>query len=225
MVSLDIVSCTMVSLDIVSCTMVSLDIVSCTMVSLDIVSCTMVSLDIVSCTMVSFYILRHCGLHNGLTSFADIKPSKFCLHGIMYESKYYKSCMGETCNRRIDTIIAMTRFKHSSHTHWSTCIVMSSITWDGCVSTRIASKVISRTPMPPSTPPRHHLPLPSLTPLPGDAPSTTATTKGACGFVTATTGGVGGAGGGVSGGGGGAWSGGEKVSEGEWCGGSDRSGD
>nr|GEZ02911.1 hypothetical protein [Tanacetum cinerariifolium] len=29
--------------------------------------------DIVSCTMVSFYILRHCELHNGLTSFADIK--------------------------------------------------------------------------------------------------------------------------------------------------------
>nr|GEX54537.1 hypothetical protein [Tanacetum cinerariifolium] len=66
----------------------------------------------------------------------------FCLHRIVYESKYYKSCMGGTCNRRIDTIIAMTNFKHSSHTHWSTCIVMSSITLDGYVSTRIESKVI-----------------------------------------------------------------------------------
>nr|GEV08579.1 integrase, catalytic region, zinc finger, CCHC-type, peptidase aspartic, catalytic [Tanacetum cinerariifolium] len=107
----------MVSLDIVSCTMVSLDIVSCTMVSLDIVSCTMVSLDIVSCTIASLDI-----------------SSQFCSHGIMYESTYYKSCMGETCNRRTDTIIAMTSFKHSSHTHWSTCIVMSSITLDGYVS-------------------------------------------------------------------------------------------
>nr|GEY13867.1 retrovirus-related Pol polyprotein from transposon TNT 1-94 [Tanacetum cinerariifolium] len=35
-----------------------------------------------------------------------------------------------------------TSFKHSSHTHWSTCIVMSSITLDGYVSTRIASEVI-----------------------------------------------------------------------------------
>nr|GEX27147.1 hypothetical protein [Tanacetum cinerariifolium] len=39
--------------------------------------------------------------------------------------------------------------------------------------------------MPPSTPPRHHLPLPPSTLLPGDAPPTTATTKGACGFVKA----------------------------------------
>nr|GEX03507.1 hypothetical protein [Tanacetum cinerariifolium] len=39
--------------------------------------------------------------------------------------------------------------------------------------------------MPPSTPPCHHLPLPPSTPLPGDAPPTTATTKGACGFVKA----------------------------------------
>nr|GFA29329.1 hypothetical protein [Tanacetum cinerariifolium] len=31
--------------------------------------------------------------------------------------------------------------------------------------------------MPPSTPPRHHLPLPPSTPLPDDAPPTTATTK------------------------------------------------
>nr|GEU43039.1 hypothetical protein [Tanacetum cinerariifolium] len=37
--------------------------------------------------------------------------------------------------------------------------------------------------MPPSTPPRHHLPLPPSTPLHGDAPPTTATTKGACGFI------------------------------------------
>nr|GEW64172.1 hypothetical protein [Tanacetum cinerariifolium] len=29
-------------------------------------------LDIMSCSMVSFYILRHCGLHNGLPSLADI---------------------------------------------------------------------------------------------------------------------------------------------------------
>nr|GFA57025.1 hypothetical protein [Tanacetum cinerariifolium] len=31
--------------------------------------------------------------------------------------------------------------------------------------------------MPPSTPPRHHLPLPPSTPLPDDTPLTTATTK------------------------------------------------
>ncbi|GJU74098.1 putative ribonuclease H-like domain-containing protein [Tanacetum coccineum] len=30
------------------------------------------------------------------------KPSQFCLHGIVYESKYCKSCIGGTCNRRID---------------------------------------------------------------------------------------------------------------------------
>nr|GEZ16995.1 putative reverse transcriptase domain-containing protein [Tanacetum cinerariifolium] len=60
--------------------------------------------------------------------------SQFCLHGIMHESKYYKSCMGETCNMKIDTIIAMTSFKHSSHNPWSTCIVMSSITLDGYVT-------------------------------------------------------------------------------------------
>nr|GFB40400.1 hypothetical protein [Tanacetum cinerariifolium]GFB41391.1 hypothetical protein [Tanacetum cinerariifolium] len=39
--------------------------------------------------------------------------------------------------------------------------------------------------MPPSTPPRHHLPLPPSTPLPSDAPPTAATTKGVCGFVKA----------------------------------------
>nr|GEZ82992.1 hypothetical protein [Tanacetum cinerariifolium] len=55
-------------------------------------------------------LLRHCGLHNGLPSFADIKPSNFlcfCLHRMVYESKYYKSCMGDTCNMRIDMTIAI----------------------------------------------------------------------------------------------------------------------
>nr|GFC01592.1 hypothetical protein [Tanacetum cinerariifolium] len=65
--------------------MVSVDIVSCTMVSLDIVSCKMVSLDIVGCTMVFFCSLTL----------------------MVYESKYYKSCMGDTCNIRIDMTIAM----------------------------------------------------------------------------------------------------------------------
>nr|GFC66416.1 hypothetical protein [Tanacetum cinerariifolium] len=99
------------------------------MVSLDMVSCTMVSLDILGFTMV---LLRS----------HTLSRRNFCLHRMVYESKYYKSCMGETCNRRIDTIIAMTSFKHSSNTHWNTCIVMSSITSDGYVSTRIASEVI-----------------------------------------------------------------------------------
>nr|GEX37017.1 hypothetical protein [Tanacetum cinerariifolium] len=85
---------------------------------------------------------------------------------MVYESKYYKSCMGETCNRRIDTIIAMTRFKHSSHSHWSTCIVMSSITLDGYVTAATLTNAA-----PPS---RHHTfaatiytpPLPCISPPP-----------------------------------------------------------
>nr|GFA53384.1 hypothetical protein [Tanacetum cinerariifolium] len=104
MVSLDIVSCTMVSLDIVSCTMVSLDIVSCTMVSLDTVSCTMVSLDIMSCTKVSLDIL---GCTMVSLRSQTLSRRNFCLHRMVYESKYYKSCMGDTCNMRIDMTIAM----------------------------------------------------------------------------------------------------------------------
>nr|GFB02053.1 hypothetical protein [Tanacetum cinerariifolium] len=50
---------------------------------------------IVGCTMVSLHSLT-------------LSHRNFCLHRMVYESKYYKSCMGETCNMRIDTIIAMT---------------------------------------------------------------------------------------------------------------------
>nr|GEY16774.1 hypothetical protein [Tanacetum cinerariifolium] len=111
----------MVSVDIVSCTMVSLDIVSCTIVSVDIVSYTMVSLDIVSCTMVSLDIVS-CTMVS-----LDIVSCTMVSLDIV-------SC----------TMVSLdiTRFKHSSHTHWSTCIVMSSITLDGYVSTRIASEFI-----------------------------------------------------------------------------------
>nr|GEX43617.1 hypothetical protein [Tanacetum cinerariifolium] len=65
-------------------------------------------LDIESCTMVS---LRSqtltCNMRIDMIIAMLKNPLQFCLHGIMYESKYYKSCMGRTCNRRIDMIIAM----------------------------------------------------------------------------------------------------------------------
>nr|GEY47236.1 hypothetical protein [Tanacetum cinerariifolium] len=51
-------------------------------------------LDIVGCTMVS---LRS----------PTLSRQKFCLHRMVYEYKYYKSCMGDTCNMRIDMTIAM----------------------------------------------------------------------------------------------------------------------
>nr|GEZ75654.1 hypothetical protein [Tanacetum cinerariifolium] len=67
-----------------------------------------------------------------------------------------------------------TSFKHSSHNHWSTCIVMSSITLDGYYSaaTRIfggvtpLSSPLPQIPSPPlpASPPTLPIPLPAASP-------------------------------------------------------------
>ncbi|GJX83383.1 hypothetical protein Tco_0332864 [Tanacetum coccineum] len=56
---------------------------------------------------------NHCGTCNmriDMKIAMLTKPSQFCLHGIVYESKYCKSCIGGTCNRRID-MLPKTSFK------------------------------------------------------------------------------------------------------------------